>query len=62
MKKSFLLRGANDMMINLPHKVWRDLGWKVNEKMELIPKKMYNKDKNTAYTITIRKVEDWESE
>jgi len=59
---TFLLRGANSIMVNLPHDIWKDTDWKVNNDMELIMKKVYNKDKNTAYTLTIRKAKDWENE
>ena len=54
-----ILRSTELNMINIPSKLWKKLGWKLNDQIELIVSEEYNNSGHYSHnTITIERIED----
>jgi hypothetical protein len=59
MIKKYFLRNTSTGAINLPTETWKELGWKINEEVELIKCEEYDDKGNFShYSITIERSVD----
>lgn len=59
---TYLLRNTNTSVINLPSVIWKEAGWNINDKVNVLLCGEYTaKGICTHYTVTIERVEDYEN-
>jgi len=59
---TYLLRNTNTNVINLPYPIWKEAGWDINDKVNVLLCGEYTaKGIWTHSTVTIERVEDYEN-
>jgi len=53
------LRSTEQSQINIPSKIWNEIGWKLNDTLHLIISEVYADDGSLAHTeLTVAKEDD----
>jgi len=55
----YILRNTGTIAVNLPSEVWKDAGWNINDKIDVILCEMYSDEGiQTHYTLSVERIED----